>query len=133
MRPGPILFRITGAVLGLQLILGGLLTFGFISPEAHIINGFILFFLAIATMVVWLISKPAFRPMQTISAVIVILILIQIALGFVTLNTGSQGLAFVHFMVALAIFGVTLSGAFMALRWDRMASTDDTRRKDNPA
>jgi hypothetical protein len=121
MRPGPLLFRVTGAVLGLELLLGGLLTFGFISPEAHIINGFILFVLAIATMVVWLVSKPSFRPMKVISVVIVVLILLQIVLGFATLNTGSQAIAFVHFANALAIFGATLSGTFTAMRWSQLS------------
>jgi hypothetical protein len=118
-----LLFRVTGVVLGLQLLLGGLLTFGFISPEAHIINGFILLILAIATMVAWLVSKPSFRPMKVISVVIVILLLLQIVLGFATLNTGSQAIAFVHFATALAIFGATLSGTFMAMRWSQLSRT----------
>jgi heme A synthase len=121
MKTGLVLFRVTGAVLGLQLLLGGLLTFGFISAEAHIVTGFILFVLAIATMVVWLTSRPSFRPMQGVSVVIVLLLLLQIVLGFATLGSGSHAVAFLHFVVALAIFGGTLSGTFMAMRWDRFA------------
>ncbi|MDA4113063.1 MAG: hypothetical protein OK474_03360 [Thaumarchaeota archaeon] len=123
LRPVPLLFRVTGAVLGLQLLLGGLLTFGFISAEVHIINGFILFILAVATMVAWLVSKPSFRPMKVISVVIVILILLQIVLGFATLNTGSQMIAFAHFATALAIFGATLLGTFTAMRWSQLSGT----------
>jgi heme A synthase len=119
MKTGLILFRVTGAVLGIQLLLGGLLTFGFISAGIHIAVGFILFILAIATMAVWLVSKPSFRPMKVISTVIVVLILLQIILGFATLNTGSQAIAFVHFANALAIFGATLSGTFTAMRWSQ--------------
>lgn len=70
-----------------------------------------------ATMVVWLTSKPSFRPLQGISVVIVLLLLVQIVLGFATLGTGNQVIAFVHFAVAMAIFGATISGASMALRW----------------
>jgi heme A synthase len=128
MRVGPVLFRVTGAVLGLQLLLGGLLTFGFISPEAHIVVGFVLFFLAIATMGVWLASKPAFRPMQVLTVVVVLLILLQIVLGFATLGSGSLVLAFVHFVNALLIFGAMISGTFMALRWDRMTGAAADKR-----
>jgi heme A synthase len=116
MKAGLVLFRVTGAVLGLQLVLGGLLTFGFISPEAHIVVGFILFFLAIATMVAWLTSKPPFRLMQRLTVAIVVLLLLQIILGFATLNSGNQAIAFLHFMTALAIFGATISGTLIAMR-----------------
>src|SRR5580658_10313833 len=118
MKARLVLLRVTGAVLGLQLVLGGLPTFGFISPEAHIETGFILFFLAIATMVVWFVSKPPFRPLQRLTAAIVLLILLQIILGFATLNSGSQAIAFLHFVNALAIFGATLAGTFIAMRSD---------------
>jgi len=121
MKRRVVLFRVTGAVLGLQLLLGGLLTFGFISPEAHIVTGFALFFLAIGNMVVWLTSKPPFRPMRVLTVVIVLLIVLQIILGFVTLDSGSQLVAFIHFANALAIFGAMLSGTFMVMRWEGMA------------
>ena len=133
MKPGPLLFRITGIDLGIQLLLGGLLTFGFISPGAHIVNGFILFFLAVATMIVWYVSKPAFRPLQVISTVIVLLLVLQIALGFATLSTGSNALAFAHFITALAIFGATLSGTFMSMRWAHMSETSRDGSRAAPA
>lgn len=118
MKTGSVLFRATGAVLGLQLLLGGLLTFGFISAEAHIITGLVLLCFAITTMAVWLASKPPFRPLQGISVIIVLLFVVQIILGFATLGTGSQAIAFIHFMVALAIFGATISGVSIAMRRD---------------
>jgi heme A synthase len=121
MKAGPALFRVTAAVLAVQLLLGGLLTFGFISAGIHIVVGFLLFILAIATMVAWFVTKPPFRPMRVVTSVIVILILLQIILGFATLNSGSQAIAFVHFVNALAIFGATISGTFMAMRWERTA------------
>jgi hypothetical protein len=70
MRAGPILFRVTSAVLVLQLLFGGLLTFGFISVEAHEVAGFVLFILAIATMGVWLTTKPSLRSMRVLTVVI---------------------------------------------------------------
>jgi hypothetical protein len=120
MNAGPLLFRITGIVVGLQIILGGLLTYNFISPTPHIILGFIVFILAIATMVVALITKPSFRPIKTISIIMVVLILVQIFLGFATLGSGSQLIAWVHFVNAMAIYGVAISGTFMAIRWNMM-------------
>jgi len=120
MRPRLILFRVTSLVVFLQLLLGGLLTFNFISPELHIINGFIVFGLAVATLVVSLVSKPSFKPVQGIASGMVILILIQIALGFATLNSGNQFLAWVHFAVATGIYGMAVAGTFLAMRWDQM-------------
>jgi heme A synthase len=119
LKPGVILFRVTGFALGIQLLLGGLLTFGFISAFAHIVFGFVLFALAIATMVVWLVTKPPFRPLQGISVVIVVLILVQIVLGFATLESGSQFIAFVHFVNAMAILGVTVAGTVIAVGYQR--------------
>lgn len=120
MKAGVALFRLTAIMVFLQLLLGGLLTFNFISPELHIINGFIVFGLAIAALVVSLVSKPSFRPAQRLAAAMVVLILVQIALGFVTLNSGSQALAWVHFTVATGIYGMAIAGTFMAFRWDQI-------------
>jgi heme A synthase len=130
MRAGPLLLRVTSAVLGLQLLLGGLLTFGFISSEAHIVAGFALFVLSIATMAAWLATKPAFRPMKVVTVVIVVLILLQIVLGEATLQNGSQAIAFLHFVNATAIFGAIISGAFMAMRWEQtMGATKAPEKK----
>jgi heme A synthase len=54
------------------------------------------------------------------ATVMVVLILLQIALGFVTLNSGNQALARVHFTVAMGIYGMAVAGTFMALRWDQI-------------
>jgi heme A synthase len=122
MRIGPLLFRITGAVVFIQLALGGLLTFDFISAAPHIIIGFLVFVLAIATMVVTWMARPAFRPVRMLSVGLVALILVQIILGFATLATGSNLLAWVHLLVALGIYGMTIAGTFMAMRWNHAAS-----------
>jgi len=123
MKSGPLLYRMTAIVtivVFLQLLLGGLLTYSFISPGPHIVVGLIIFALAIATMIVALISKPPFRPVRTISIVMVVLILLQIILGFATLNSGSQVIAWLHFVNALAIYGAAVSGTFMAMRWSQL-------------
>jgi heme A synthase len=121
MKAGPLLFRVTAGVVFLQLLLGGLLTFNFISAAPHIVTGFIVFILAIATMVVALVSKPSFRPMQGMSVGLVVLILVQIILGFATLDSGSQVIAWIHFVNAMLIYGLAVSGTVTAIRWDHMA------------
>jgi heme A synthase len=113
---------VTALVVFLQLLLGGLLTFGFIDPTPHIINGFIVFGLAIVTLLLSLVSKPSFRPIQGIASGMVALILVQIVLGFATLSSGNQILAWVHFAVATAIYGMAVAGTFLAMRWDQMTT-----------
>lgn len=122
MRTGPLLFRITGIVVFAQLALGGLLTFDFIPAAPHIAVGFLVFLLAIATLVVAWTVRPAFRPLRMLSVGLVALILVQIVLGFATLSTGSDLLAWVHLLVAFGIYGMTIAGTFMAVRWNQTAS-----------
>src|SRR5579872_3933943 len=75
MKAGPVLFRMTAIVIFIQLAIGGLLTFDFINATAHIITGFIVFILAIVTMILAITSKPVFKPIRTMSIVLVVLLL----------------------------------------------------------
>ena len=120
MKTGPALFRVTTGVIFLQLLLGGLLTFDFISAAPHIILGFIVFILAIATMILAIVSKPVFKPIRNMSIVLVVLIIVQILLGFATLSSGNQAIAWVHFLVAMGIYGLAVSGSVIVVRWDQM-------------
>jgi heme A synthase len=113
---GSLLFRITTAAVFFQLLLGGLLTFDFISPGPHIITGVIVFFLAVATMIVSLVIKPKSRALQISSFLLVVLIIVQIILGFIALGSGNQVISWIHFVNALLIFGATISGVFVSLR-----------------
>lgn len=115
------LFRITSIVIFVQLLLGGLLTFSFITPGVHIIVGFIVFALALATMIVALRSNVVQeRVLKMMSIGLVALIVVQIILGFETLDTGSQILAWIHFTVALAIYGMSAAGSVMSSFLGRM-------------
>jgi hypothetical protein len=120
LKTGVLLFRITAIVVFIQLALGGLLTFDFINATPHIITGFVVFALAIATMVFAFIGKPRFRPVQMISIGLVVLLLIQIILGFATLSSGSSVVAWIHLVNALAIYGMAVAGTFLAIQWNRM-------------
>jgi heme A synthase len=119
MKLGSLLFRITGVVVFIQILLGGLLTFNFIDPALHIVTGVIVFVVALASMILVLMSKPAFPPLRGLSIGLVALIVVQLILGLETLRTGSNALAWVHFAVALGIYGMTVAGTFMAAQWIR--------------
>lgn len=119
MKFSSLLFQITTIVVFLQLLIGGLLTFDFIDVGVHILTGLLVFFLAIATMIVSLVSKPSSKSLRIISIIMVALIIVQIILGFDTVRTGSQVIAWVHFVNAMAIYGVAISGTFVAVRLDR--------------
>lgn len=95
-------------------MLGGLLTFNFIGPSIHIALGVVVFILAIATMIVTIVAKQRTRSLLITSIVLILLIILQIALGFETLRTGSQIVAWVHFANAMAIYGVAMSGSFLS-------------------
>jgi heme A synthase len=49
---------------------------------------------------------------------LVLLVLAQIVLGFTTLSTGNQVIAWVHLLVAMAIYGMVIAGTFMSMRLD---------------
>jgi heme A synthase len=109
-----------GAALGIQLALGGLVTFGFLDPSVHIIWGIVLGVLAIVnlTLVMKMPGKP--QPLVRLSLGIGIDILLQALLGFAILATSSNVVSWVHFLNALAIFAMTLFGMFMAMAGARM-------------
>ena len=97
-------------------MLGGLVTFNFINVGVHIVIGIITLIFAIATMIVVIVSKPRLRSLMIPSIALVLLIVVQIVLGFDTLNTGSQIIAMLHFANAMAIYGVAMSGTFVTSR-----------------
>ena len=111
-------FRVTSLLVFLQIALGGLLTFSFITALPHIITGFIVLAFAIVALVMAQRLKPAFRPLQGLSVGLVLLIVVQIVLGFTTLSTGNQMIAWVHLLVAMAIYGMVIAGTFMSMRLD---------------
>ena len=110
------LFRVTMILVFIQIALGGLLTFDYISWIPHAITGFVVLALAVVTLIVAQTSKPPFRPLQGLSIGLVLAIVVQIILGFLTLNTGNLAVAWVHLLVAVGIYGMVVSGTFMSMR-----------------
>jgi heme A synthase len=111
-------FRITSLLVFLQIALGGLLTFSFIPALPHIITGFAVLVFAIVILVMALTLKPPFRPLRGLSIGMVSLIVVQIILGFFTLDTDNQVIAWVHLLVAMGIYGMVIAGTFMSMRLD---------------
>ena len=116
------MFRVIGIALFIQLALGGLVTFNFISPFIHLVWGIVLGVLAVVA-IVFVVRTPS-KPRQLVglSIGIGVDILLQGLLGFAILATNSDVISWVHFLNALAIFGMTLFGTFLAMRASSVAS-----------
>ncbi len=120
MKSGPLFFRITGITIFIQLALGGLLTFDFIPVAPHMAVGLLVFALAIATTVLAWRFKPQFKLVRLTSAILVPLIVIEIVLGFSMLDADNPLFSWIHFIVALAIYGMAIVGIVAAMRWDQL-------------
>jgi heme A synthase len=119
-------FRLTGFALGIQLALGGLVTFGFIGPFIHIVWGVVLGLLAIVVLVFVARLSPRPKRLFGISVGIGVDILLQALIGFAALGTSSNaalsnGISWLHLMNAFAIFAMLIAGMGMAMMGSRMA------------
>ncbi len=109
-----LMIRVTALTIVIQIALGGLLTFGFISPEAHIFMGFAVFAAAIVTLVLVFLNSYSLNFLKRMVVGMVVLLTVQILLGFATLATGSNIVAYFHLLLAIAIFGLAVSETFVA-------------------
>jgi hypothetical protein len=123
LRLAAVLIHATAAVIFLQLLAGGLLVFGSIPVQTHLITGFITFGFAMVTMGVTLVSKPAFRTVKILSIALVALIFLQGILGFIAIRGGTM-VILIHFTNALVIYGVAVSSVFVARAWSKMPLTE---------
>lgn len=108
--------RISGAVLVLQLLLGGLVTFNFAPALPHIAIGFTLYALSFIVLVLAFLMKPVMKRVRGMSIGVVLLLTLQISLGFDTLHTGNQIVAYLHYVNALVIFGLILTESMVVSR-----------------
>ncbi len=124
MKPTAAMLYALATMVLIQLVTGGLRTFGYIGESTHILTGFITFGLAVATVVVSAVAKPRYRAAVSISVVVTVLVLIQGLLGFAFLDSNSSDMAIilVHYVNALVIYGASMSGVFFAMRMSRMTS-----------
>ncbi|MDA4127869.1 MAG: hypothetical protein OK422_00155 [Thaumarchaeota archaeon] len=118
MKAAAILFHATAAIIFFQLVLGALFVFGFLDSAVHVIDGIIVFGLAVSNLVATVFSKPRFRPTLVTSAVLVALIFLQGFLGFAAFE--SNAVVVVHFTNAMIIYGLAVLGVFYARAWNKL-------------
>ena len=124
-----LLFRITGAALGVQVALGGLVTFGFLDPSVHIVWGVVLGALAIVSLVYVARLSPRPKRLFGLTVGIGVDILLQALIGFAALRTSgalSGGIAWIHLLNAFAIFAMSIMGSGMAIAAGRMTAAPPT-------
>ena len=121
-----VVFRIMGIALGIQVALGGLVTYGFLDPSVHIAWGVVLGILAIFALAYVARMSPRPKRLFGLTVGIGVDILVQALIGFAILSTGngatalSNGVAWVHLLNAFAIFAMSMMGSGMAMMAGRM-------------
>jgi hypothetical protein len=120
LKPAAVMFYITGVVVFIQVVTGGLRVFGFIDESTHITAGLLTFVLALIALIVVAVSKPRYRPAIGNAGGVVVLVAIQGFLGFAFLDTNNFAIIMVHYVNALLIFGAAIGLVFNAMRMDRM-------------
>jgi heme A synthase len=80
--------------------------------------------LVVATTITALVSKPRYKPVLNIYASMVGLVLVQGILGFSTLGNGSQLIAWLHFVIAMAIYGASVRGVTLMRSWDNLTNAE---------
>jgi hypothetical protein len=115
-----LLFRITGIALGIQLALGGLVSFGYIDWTVHIGWGIVLGILALVTLifVYRMPTKP--RRLVSLSVGLGVDILVQALIGFAAQDTANSAISWIHLLNSYAIFAMLLMGMAMATMGSRM-------------
>ncbi len=109
-----LLGRLTSLCIVLEMAPGGLLTFGFISSGAYIVVGFTVYAVSIATLLLVFPNSYSPKFLKNMAIGMVVLLTLQILLGFATLTSGNRILAFFHILPAIAILGLAVSETFVA-------------------
>jgi len=116
------MFRITAGAILVQIALGGLVTFEFIDPLIHMIWGTVVAAIVIVTATLALRSSPRNGGLRGVSLGMVAGILAQIALGFSILAVGSDVLAWIHLVLGVMIYAMSLTGMSFAVRQEYMSA-----------
>ena len=115
------MFRILAGLILVQIALGGLVTFNFIGPLPHIVWGSVVFAAAVVTVVMTMRSKPTDGGLSGVSFGLITALTAQVVLGFTTLTLGSDILAWVHLILGVLIYAMSLTGMSFAMRQEYMA------------
>lgn len=122
MKPAPTLFHLTAGLVFLQVLIGGLAVLGYLDTGVHITVGYVTFALALATLAGTQLIRPRYRPASAVAALLVLLLALQGALGYAWLDSKDDAIIAVHFANAMVIYGLSVAGAFIAVRWNRELS-----------
>ena len=115
MKFSPRWFQVTGILVVLQFILGGLVAGAALDPLSHVVLGFAVLAASIATYIAAVVSIPTSRSVKALSGVLVLLLVLQVPLGFAMLESDNALLSLVHIANAIAIVGAAFAG-FLAAR-----------------
>lgn len=124
MKPQQALFHLTAALVFLQVLIGGLVVFGYLDTGLHIAVGYAVFGLAVLTLAGAVLSKPRYKPAVIVAAGLVLLVVLQGALGFAWLDSKDDEILAVHFANAMLIYGLSVAGVFIGLRWSEAEPTN---------
>jgi heme A synthase len=117
------LFRYGALAILVQIALGGLVTFNFIPPLIHIIMGTVVLILAVVTVAVVLRAKTEHTQLRQVCLGLITALIVQIALGLVTLSSGSNVLAWIHLVLGVLIYAMALTGQYFAKEWEQKYNT----------
>ena len=115
-------FQVVGILIVLQFILGGLVSNDLIVPLYHIVLGFAVLAITLAILVIAVTSKASLCSLKLSSGVLLVLVFLQIPLGFAILDNTSTLLAVAHVLNAVAILLTTFASYFVARRWEKKSA-----------
>lgn len=121
-----LLFRITGLALGIQIALGGLVTFGYVDWRVHMGWGVILGILALVTLVFVYRMPAKSKRLVGLSVGLLVDIIIQGLIGFAAQGTGNNVVAWVHFLNSYAILAMLFMALGMTMIGSRMGQMGPT-------
>ncbi len=118
MKTVAYIFPVTAFVIFIQAITGAATVLDFFGFDTHMTTGVITGVFVLVSAVVAFAVKPKFNALRYSSLVLLVLVVLQGALGF-SAETSDQ-LVVVHFVIALTLFGIAIATTFYSFRWDRL-------------
>jgi len=118
MKTVAYIFPVTALVIFVQAITGAATVLNFYGFDAHMLTGYVVALLALASTILAFVAKPKYSALRYSSLVLFVLVLIQGGIGFQA-QTSDQ-LVVAHFVNSLIIFGTSIAITFYAFRWGRM-------------
>jgi heme A synthase len=105
----------------IQLILGGSVTFGYLSTSTHLAFGYLAGVLVLVTFVLAVVTKPRDMGLFGVTLIALILIIVQGGLGMVAASSNSPAINLGHFVNGIVVFGLMVASTFYAAKVSRMS------------